>query len=78
MISKDQIDNIINSLENPDKIYKSVDKFEIQAKGYVKKINNNELLTIVRNGIITSYYPNNNYISNKIKKGDFELIWERK
>lgn len=78
MISKDQIDNIINSLENPDKIYKSVDKFGIQAKGYVKKINNNELLTIVRNGIITSYYPNNNYISNKIKKGDFELIWERK
>ncbi|MEG2412577.1 MAG: hypothetical protein RSA29_17130 [Clostridium sp.] len=78
MISKDQINNIINSLENPDRIYKSVDKFGIQAKGYVKKIDNNELLTIVRNGIITSYYPDNNYIKKKIKKGEFELIWGRK
>lgn len=78
MISKDEINNIINSLESPDRIYKSVDKFGIQAKGYVKEIDKNELLTIVRNGIITSYYPGGNYINNKIKKGEFELIWERK
>lgn len=65
-------------LPSPDRIYKSVDKFGIQAKGYVKEIDKNDLLTIVINGIIITYYPGGNYINNKIKKGEFELIWERK
>lgn len=75
MISKVQIDNIISSLKSPDTIYKTIDKFGIEGKGYIKNIGENELLTIVRNGIITSYYPSENYI-NKVKRG--ELIWERK
>lgn len=75
MISKEQIDNIISSLKNPDAIYKTIDKFGIHGEGYIKNIGENELLTIVRSGIITSYYPSENYI-NKVKRGD--LIWERK
>ena len=75
MISKEQIDNIISSLENPNAIYKTIDKFGIEGKGYVKNIDENELLTIVRNGIITSYYPSESYI-NKVKEG--ELIWAKR
>lgn len=75
MISKKQIDNIINSLKNPDSIYKTIDKYGIEGKGYIKNIGEDELLTIVRNGIITAYYPSKNYI-DKVKRG--ELIWERK
>lgn len=75
MISEQQIDNIVDSLKNPDKIYKTVDKFGNIGNGYVKNINNKELLTIVRNDIITSYYPSKNYIK-KVKRG--ELIWEGK
>ena len=75
MISKEEINNIIASLKYPDTIYKTKDKFGLEGKGYLKMINKNELLTIVRNGIITSYYPSKNYI-NKIKEG--EIIWERK
>lgn len=75
MISKKQIDNIIDSLRNPNEIYKTIDKFGIEGKGYVKNIDGNQLLTIVRNGIITSYYPSENYI-NKVKRG--ELIWAKR
>lgn len=75
MISKEQIDNIISSLENPNAVYKTIDKFGIEGKGYIKNIDGNELLTIVRNGIITSYYPSKSYI-NKIKEG--ELIWAKR
>lgn len=75
MISKDQINNIIYSLKEPDTIYKTKDKFGSEGNGYVKKINENELLTIVRDGIITSYYPTKNYI-NKVKRG--EIIWEKR
>lgn len=75
MVSEQQINNIIDNLTNPDSIFKTVDKFGNIADGYIKNINNKELLTIVRNDIITSYYPSKNYIK-KIKEG--ELIWERK
>lgn len=75
MISKKQIDNIIDSLRNPNEIYKTIDKFGREGKGYVKNIDGNQLLTIVRNGIITSYYPSENYI-NKVKRG--ELIWAKR
>lgn len=75
MISKKQIDNIIDSLRNPNEIYKTIDKFGIEGKGYVKNIDANQLLTIVRNGIITSYYPSESYI-NKVKRG--ELIWAKR
>ena len=75
MISEQQIDNIVDSIRNPDKIYKTIDKFGNIGDGYVKNINNKELLTIVRNDIITAYYPSKNYMK-KIKEG--ELIWERR
>lgn len=75
MISKKQIDNIIDSLRNPNEIYKTIDKFGIEGKGYVKNIDGNQLLTIVRSGIITSYYPSESYI-NKVKRG--ELIWAKR
>lgn len=77
MIFKNQIDNIIYNLENPDKICKTVDKFGNESTGYIKKINGIELLNIVWYDIITSYYPNKDYIANKINKGKFIIIWER-
>lgn len=75
MISQKEIDHIVSSLQYPDAIYKTIDKFGIEGKGYIKAIEGKELLTIVRNGIITSYYPNPSYIIN-VKRG--ELIWGRK
>lgn len=75
MISPKEIDHIVSSLQYPDAIYKTIDKFGIEGKGYIKAIEGKELLTIVRNGIITSYYPNPSYIIN-VKRG--ELIWGRK
>lgn len=75
MISIEQINNIIDSLREPDMILKTIDKFGSEGIGYLKKIGNKELLTIVKGDIITSYYPSKNYLE-KIKRG--EKIWERK
>lgn len=76
MVSREEINNIVKSLEDPDTIYKTKDKFGSEGNGYVKKINENELLTIVKDGIITSYYPTKNYINNNVKRG--EIIWEKR
>lgn len=75
MVSKEKINNIIDSLKYPNTIYKTKDKFGIEGNGYIKKLNGKELLTVVRNGIITSYYPSKKYIE-KIKEG--ELLWASK
>lgn len=75
MIFNKEIDNIVESLQNPDAIYKTIDRFNNQGVGYVKKIVDKELLTIVRGDIITSYYPTNSYM-NKTKRG--EVIWVKK
>ena len=75
MMSKGNIDRIVETLEKPVKIYKTTDKFGIQATCYLEDANKNPLLVIVRNGIITAYEPEENYLKNNIfKKG--ELIWE--
>lgn len=75
MIFNKEIDNIVESLQNPDAIYKTIDRFNNHGVGYVKKIGDKELLTIVRGDIITSYYPTNSYM-NKTKRG--EVIWVKK
>lgn len=75
MISFEEIDNIVKSLQSPDIIHKTKDKFGSEGIGYIKNINNNELLTIVKDGIITSYYPSQNYL-DKIKRG--EIVWQKK
>gem|GEM_PF-1079726 len=64
----DEIDNIFNTVKNPDEIYKSH-----KANAYVKNANGKELLVITDNGVITAYYPRKNYLA-KIRKGD--LLWE--
>lgn len=75
MISNKEVDNIIGTLKSPDIILKTKDRFSNEAIGYIKKIENKELLTIVNNGIITSYYPSKNYL-DKIKRG--EVTWLKK
>ena len=69
------INNIFDTLNSPDSIYKTIDKFNINGKGYLKDFNDRTLLVIVRNGIITAYYPSRKYLNNNIKSG--ELLWEK-
>ena len=74
MISNTEIDNICKTLKYPDSIFKTEDKFNNKAIGYIKKIGKSELLVIENNGIITAYYPSKNYLE-KIKRG--EIIWQK-
>lgn len=74
MISNIEIDNICKTLKYPDSIFKTEDKFNNKAIGYIKEIGKSELLVIENNGIITAYYPSKNYLE-KIKRG--EIIWQR-
>lgn len=75
MMCEENIDRIVTALEKPDKIYKTKDKFGNEAYCYIEKNDNDPLLVIERNGIITAYEPSESYLKNNImKKG--ELIWE--
>jgi SPP1 gp7 family putative phage head morphogenesis protein len=65
-----EIDNIINCLKHPDEIRLSFGKYV-----YIKKINDKDLLTIIKGDIITSYYPTKRYLNYNIRKK--ELIWHK-
>ena len=73
MISKENINRIVKTISNPTSIYESVDIFRIKANCYLLEENGKPtLIAIVRNGIITSYEPNDSYL-RKIKKS--KKIW---
>ena len=67
---KNYVKTIRHILLTPDEIYRTTDKFKNTANAYLKYINNDFYLVIVRNGnIITSYSPTVSYINNKVRKG---------
>ena len=74
MMKISNTDRIINTLKNPNAIYSTKDRFGNEGIGYVEDNENNTLLVIVRNGIITSYEPKSNYLS-KIK--GCEVLWKK-
>ena len=76
MIEVSEINNINKTLTNPKSIYEIKDKNGFVAKGYVSEINGNILLVIVRDDIITSYYPSENYLRKNILGGN--VLWENK
>lgn len=76
MISKENIQRIKKTLENPDSIYETKDKFSNAAICYIEKNQENPLLVIERNGIITSYEPDKRYLENNVK-GKGKLIWKK-
>lgn len=76
MIEVSEINNINKTLTNPKSIYEIKDKNGFVAKGYVNEINGNTLLVIVRDDIITSYYPSENYLRKNILGGN--VLWENK
>ena len=66
MMGIDYTGRIINTLENPNTIHLTKDRFGNEGIGYIEDNDKNTLLVIVRNGIITSYEPSENYL-RKIK-----------
>lgn len=76
MIDIVEIVNIFKTLVSPDAVYETKDKSGLSANCYIKNINKRTLLTIIRNDIITSYYPSNNYLSKNILGG--RILWEEK
>ena len=72
MMSKENVDRIIDTLERPEAVFISKDKAGTRAYAYVEDANKNPMLVIVRNKIITAYIPEEAYL-DKIKKG--ERIW---
>ncbi|MDU1313925.1 MAG: hypothetical protein E6940_07660 [Clostridium septicum] len=77
MVDLNEINNVKNTIMNPKAIYKTKDKYGNIANAYIKQIDEDILLVIVRNVIITAYYPENKYLKNNILKGG-ELLWEDK
>jgi len=67
---------IEETLKNPDIIRKAIDINGSENNGYIKEFDNKVLLVITSGDIITSYYPNKNYIKNKIE--GWEVIWDKK
>ena len=74
MMGIDYTDRIINTLEKPSTIHLTKDKFGNEGIGYIEDNNEDTLIVIVRNGIITSYKPDRNYL-DKIK--GCELLWKK-
>lgn len=71
MLGREKVDLIVNTLQHPNFIYESRDKYNNKARAYINDDNN--LLVITRDGIITSYHPGHNYLK-RIKKG--RLLWK--
>ncbi|MGC4018935.1 MAG: phage minor head protein [Muricomes sp.] len=72
MLGKSSIDRIIQTLQKPEAIYETMDKFGIKGKCYVENNTEEPLIVITRNGIITAYKPNQAYLG-KIKGG--KVLW---
>ncbi len=71
MMSKENVDRIIDTLERPEAVFISKDKAGTRAYAYVEDANKNPMLVIVRDKIITAYVPRKAYL-NKIKKGEYK------
>lgn len=79
MMSKENIDRIVNALKEPKCIYKTSDRFGNAATCYVENAESSRkpLLVMERNGIITSYEPSESYLKNNIM-GKGALLWRKK
>ncbi|WP_252224578.1 MULTISPECIES: minor capsid protein [unclassified Clostridium] len=77
MINLEEINRIKHTLLNPNSIYEVQDKHGFKANGYISKFEEDTLLIVVRNDIITAYYPNEKYLNKNIIEGG-NLLWERK
>lgn len=72
------IEEIVSTLSDPAEIYKTKDKYSNEATSYFKPEENSdmELMVVVRNGIITAYKAEANYLKRQKHKG--ERIWSRR
>lgn len=68
-LNPSNIDEILESLKNPDEIRLSFGK-----NVYIKNIKGKDLIVIVNSDIITAYYPNKRYLNNIKKK---VLLWRK-
>ncbi len=68
-LNPSNIDEIVESLKNPDEIRLSFGK-----NVYIKNIKGKDLIVIVNSDIITAYYPNKRYLNNIKKK---VLLWRK-
>lgn len=76
LLGKEEVNNIIQTLKEPDVIKKSIDRNGRESIGYLKEIAGFTLLVIAKNDIITAYYPGKNYLKNKVESWD--TIWQKK
>lgn len=76
MFKPGQINNIVRTLKEPDKIYRTKDKNGVYGNSYLKTDKNKEtLLVVVRNNnIATSYIAKEYYLKKILSKG--EKIYE--
>jgi hypothetical protein len=74
MMSEDNIDRMVNSLTSPREIRMSKDKFGNKANCFIEDAEDNTLIVIERNGIITAYEPSKRYL-DKVREG--ELLWKK-
>lgn len=77
LFNDDGIERIVKSLKEPNEIRVTRDFAGRKANCYIEKTKENKipLVSIVRNGIVTSYIPDEGYYKNTIlKKG--ELVYE--
>ena len=76
MMSKENINRIRNTLENPAIIYETSDRFGIVANCFIEDNEENTLIVVERNGIITSYEPDKKYLENNIKNRG-KILWKK-
>lgn len=67
MYNEYAIKRVVQTLKEPDEIYKSINRFGQEGHGYFRTYNGQELLVIVRNGFRTAFVPSASY-SKKMKK----------
>lgn len=73
LMCEEGIEQIIETLSNPQYIKEAIDKNGRKSYGYIKTFNGRTLMVVAKNDIITAYYPGKNYLKNKI--GSWRLIW---
>lgn len=76
MMSTHNIDRIVQSLENPNEILRTKDKFNKEGICYIlERDGENPLITITKNDIITSYEPSKSYLEKQRREG--EKVYEK-
>lgn len=74
MLGISGVNKIIQTLQNPETIFETQDKFGIKGVCYIENNGVNPLIVITRNGIITAYKPSKSYL-HKIKGG--RILWSK-